>query len=67
RWIYLHGTYEELHNRMTQRKGHFMPARLLESQFETLEPPAYGIHIPVALPPDQALRKILDELGGLSP
>lgn len=67
RWIYLHGTYEELHNRMTQRKGHFMPAGLLESQFETLEPPAYGIHIPVALPPDQALRKILDELGGLSP
>jgi len=67
RWIYLHGSYEELQNRITQRQGHFMPAGLLGSQFETLEPPAYGIHVPVALHPDLALRKIMEEIGGSSP
>ena len=40
---------------------------VLGDQFVALEPPAYGIHIPVALRPDQALRKIMEELGESSP
>ena len=63
-WIYLHGSYEELHKRMKEREGHFMPADLLTSQFDTLEPPAYGISVPVALSPDQALEKVLTEIAG---
>lgn len=63
-WIYLHGSYEELHKRMEQREGHFMPANLLRSQFDTLQPPAYGIHVPVALSPDQALEKVIKEVTG---
>lgn len=62
RWIYLHGSYEQLHKRMQKRKGHFMPSELLRSQFETLEPPSYGIHIPVRLRPEEAVQRILDEI-----
>ena len=63
-WIYLHGSFEKIHDRMLDRKGHFMPADLLRSQFETLEPPSYGIHIPVALDPEAALLQVLNELRG---
>ncbi len=38
-FIYLHGSPELLAERMLARKGHFMPASLLESQLQTLENP----------------------------
>ncbi|CAN7181291.1 gluconokinase [Rhizobium rhizogenes] len=38
-FIYLDGSKELLAKRMGERKGHFMPASLLESQFQTLEVP----------------------------
>lgn len=38
-FIYLDGSKELLTRRMGERKGHFMPASLLESQLETLEVP----------------------------
>jgi carbohydrate kinase (thermoresistant glucokinase family) len=65
RWIYLLGSYEQIHDRMQKRKGHFMPAGLLRSQFETLEPPSYGIHVPVTLSPGDAVQRILIEINGL--
>ena len=49
-WVVLHGTFEELSARITQRKGHFMPPELLQSQFDTLELPDYGIHLDATLP-----------------
>ena len=39
RLIYLDGTQTLIANRLSQRKGHFMPPDLLTSQFATLEPP----------------------------
>lgn len=38
-WIFLYGSYELLFQRITDRKGHFMPESLLKSQFESLEIP----------------------------
>ena len=61
-WIYLQGTYNEILERVSKREGHFMPAALLKSQFDTLEPPGYGIVIPVALSPAGALEKALKKL-----
>ena len=61
RWIYLHGSHEQIYDRMQKRQGHFMPADLLRSQFEALEPPSYGIHIPVELGPEEAVELILTE------
>ena len=39
RIIFLRGTQDLIANRLAERKGHFMPAGLLASQFKTLEPP----------------------------
>ena len=38
-FVYLDGSKELLTRRMGERKGHFMPASLLESQLQTLEVP----------------------------
>ncbi|KQV68301.1 gluconokinase [Rhizobium sp. Root1220] len=38
-FVYLHGSKELLTRRMGERKGHFMPLSLLESQLATLEIP----------------------------
>lgn len=40
RLIYLEGSQTLIAHRLTQRRGHFMPATLLDSQFAALEPPA---------------------------
>jgi gluconokinase len=37
-FLHLHGTPEVIGKRQASRPGHFMPASLLASQFETLEP-----------------------------
>jgi len=39
RLVYLAGSKALIAGRMAARKGHFMPAALLDSQFATLEPP----------------------------
>jgi gluconokinase len=39
RFVYLHGSETLLAERMAARSGHYMPASLLTSQLETLEPP----------------------------
>lgn len=36
-FVHLHGSYDLLLSRMKAREDHFMPATLLDSQFETLE------------------------------
>lgn len=39
RLIYLQGDKDTINNRMQQRKDHYMPPSLLDSQFAALEPP----------------------------
>ncbi|MBE7418265.1 MAG: gluconokinase [Ideonella sp.] len=38
-FVYLHGTPQLLGERLAGRRGHYMPASLLPSQLQTLEPP----------------------------
>ncbi|CAK6433921.1 unnamed protein product [Pipistrellus nathusii] len=38
--VYLSGSFEVIFGRLLKRKGHFMPSELLQSQFNTLEPPS---------------------------
>ncbi|XP_012576742.1 PREDICTED: probable gluconokinase isoform X2 [Condylura cristata] len=38
--VYLNGSFELISERLHKRKGHFMPPELLQSQFDTLEPPS---------------------------
>ena len=63
-WVVLVGGYEQILDRSRKRKDHFMPASLLESQFQTLEVPAYGLHLScIELDIPQMVREILKELG----
>ncbi|KAF6327445.1 IDNK gluconokinase [Rhinolophus ferrumequinum] len=38
--VHLSGSFEVISERLLQRKGHFMPPELLQSQFDILEPPS---------------------------
>ncbi|EDQ89941.1 uncharacterized protein MONBRDRAFT_18849 [Monosiga brevicollis MX1] len=54
-FVYLEGSPELIGSRVKQRVGHFMPVKLLDSQFATLEPPTGEprvITCPVATPLD---------------
>ena len=43
-FVLLDGSRQLISDRMKQRKGHFMPAKLLDSQFATLERPTPDEH-----------------------
>ena len=47
RFVYLKGSYAEIESRLKNREGHFMPVKLLTSQFETLEEPANALPVKV--------------------
>ncbi len=57
-WIFLEGSFETIYNRMKARK-HFMPASLLQSQFDTYETPDSGLRLDIRQNPEQLIEKIL--------
>jgi len=61
--IYLRADPGLVRQRLAQRRGHYMPAELLESQFEALEEPTDTMAIPAAWPPEQIVAAIRDALG----
>ena len=58
RLVFLHGSFELLRRRAEERKHRYMPASLLQSQFDTLEPPTEAIRIDVAEPLEKSLETI---------
>ena len=60
-FVYLKGTFEEIHTRLKERRGHYMPIELLKSQFETLEVPENAIHVSINHSPEEIVSDILDE------
>ena len=62
RLVFLHGSFELLHSRAQERKHRYMPASLLQSQFDTLEPPAEAIRIDVAEPLERSVERIRSAL-----
>lgn len=60
RFVHLAADFETIHRRMKQR-DHFMPADLLQSQFETLEPPTAdeALVLDAALPVDQLVAAVV--------
>jgi gluconokinase len=69
RIVYLEGTQQLIADRLAKRKGHFMPAGLLESQFATLEPPSREEH-PLTASIDATVDAIVDDIVrqlGISP
>lgn len=64
RWVYLKGSFALIESRLKARKGHYMKAGLLESQFAALEEPDNAIHIDVSSTPDAAADAVLAALKG---
>lgn len=61
-WIFLQGSYELIHTRMEQRSGHFMPAELLQSQFDSLEIPENALTISIENKPEVITAQIVQYL-----
>ena len=56
--IHLHGSAEQLTERLKARKNHFMPPTLLASQLVTLEIPTDALTLNIALTPEQMVKEI---------
>jgi gluconokinase len=66
RFVYLKGSEDLITGRVNVRHHEYMPASLLRSQFETLEPPMPGepvITVDAGDLPDVEVQKIIDALG----
>jgi len=65
RLVYLQGSQELIRQRMEARRGHFMPASLLDSQFATLEEPQADeqpLIVSVAGTPEEIVAEIISRL-----
>ena len=65
RIVHLSGSYELIASRLAARRHEYMPASLLKSQFETLEPPGEDenpLVLPIDREPDELVREILAKL-----
>ncbi len=62
-WVYLKGSFEQISQRLQRRSDHFMPASLLQSQFDTLEVPNKAIIVDIDQAPGEMIHKILLEIA----
>ena len=66
RLVYLKGDMALIAGRLAQRKGHFMPPGLLQSQFDALEEPLQAerpLAVDIAVPPEGVVAAIIAQLG----
>jgi gluconokinase len=61
RIVFLSGTQPLIADRLAQRKDHFMPPGLLDSQFATLEPPDANEN-PITVSIDASVETIVDDI-----
>jgi len=59
--VYLRGDPAMIRRRLSERRHHFMPASLLDSQFETLEEPAADEH-PIVLDAAKSAPELVTEI-----
>lgn len=63
RLVYLKGTADLFRRRVGNRRDHFMPQELVDSQLAILEEPADALVVDAALPPDDIVRQIRRSLA----
>ena len=66
RVVYLKGSRELIMSRLQERKGHYFPTSLLDSQFATLEEPLtseYALVVSIDKPVDSIVDEIVRGLG----
>lgn len=62
-FVLLTGDPNLVRARLSARKGHFIPASLLESQIALLEEPPDALRVDWALPPGEIVTKVRESLG----
>lgn len=58
-FVHLHGTRDQLTNRLKQRSDHFFPSSLLDSQLADLEPPNDALTLDISATPNDLATQIL--------
>jgi len=66
RFVYLKGSRELISSRLEQRRGHYMPSSLLDSQFDALEEPKDAITVGIDAQPEQIVAQIRAALDSSS-
>ncbi len=66
KWILLSGSFDQIFERLKQRKNHFMPPSLLKSQFKTLEEPIAALKIDINNSPKKIIKIIVNEFSNKS-
>lgn len=59
-FVYLKGTVKEIQERLQARSGHFMPTKLLQSQFDALEEPLEAITVSISGTPGEVVSNIME-------
>jgi len=62
RLVHLTGSMELIRDRLHARRDHYMPADLLASQFETLEPPHDAVAVDISPDPETIVQRIRERL-----
>jgi gluconokinase len=63
--VFLEGSLPLIADRMARRAHEFMPASLLPSQFDVLEPPTDGIRVSVDGDPEAVCQRVIDAIREL--
>ena len=69
RFVHLRGERAVLEERLAQRRGHYMPPTLLESQLQTLEPPSADeqpLELDITELPEALAQRAAQFLGALT-
>jgi gluconokinase len=61
--VYLKGSFELIQKRLQQRQNHFMSAKLLKSQFDSLQEPCDAIIVDVSQSPQAIVNDIREKLA----
>jgi len=65
-FVHLRGDFDLIHERLLARRGHYMPAELLASQFEALEEPRDAIIVDIGSSVEGIVGDILGRLPRFS-
>ncbi|MFC4873963.1 NADP-dependent phosphogluconate dehydrogenase [Negadavirga shengliensis] len=64
-WVLLDGGKSLIAERLNSRVGHFMNPALLNSQFDTLDIPNYGIRVSIRSSPESIVNFIFEQINSL--
>ncbi len=62
-FVFLKGDYDTIINRLQNRQQHYMPATLLQSQFDALEEPTGVIAVDIMQPTETIVQQIITAIS----